>query len=102
MRHIVVSPAAATVRHIAAQVQAYHSSRRFVPGECRCNRICVQCCGSVIVHHPALARQVQALVETDMLPGNSWNAADEPDQYVPLTKRGQVRLWQLLPLKPVL
>ena len=56
----------------------------------------------VIVHHPALAKQLQALIETDMLPENSWNAADEPDQYVPLTKRGQVRLWQLLPLKPVL
>ncbi len=56
----------------------------------------------VVVHHPALAKQVQALIETDMLPENSWNAADEPDQYVPLTKRGQVRLWQLLPLKPVL
>ena len=56
----------------------------------------------VIVHHPALAKQVQALIETDMLPENSWNATDEPDQYVPLTKRGQMRLWQLLPLKPVL
>jgi putative cardiolipin synthase len=56
----------------------------------------------VVVHHPALAKQVQALIETDMRPENSWNAADEPDQYVPLTKRGQVRLWQLLPLKPVL
>ena len=56
----------------------------------------------VVVHHPVLARQVQALIETDMRPENSWNAAEEPDQYVPLTKRGQVRLWQLLPLKPVL
>lgn len=27
---------------------------------------------------------------------------DAPDQYVPLTRRGQVRLWQLLPLKPLL
>lgn len=56
----------------------------------------------VVVHHPVLARQVQALIEADMQPENSWNAADEPDQYVPLTKRGQMRLWQLLPLKPVL
>ena len=56
----------------------------------------------VIVHHPALAKQVQALIETDMRPENSWNAADEPDQYVPLTKRGRVRLWQMIPLKPLL
>jgi putative cardiolipin synthase len=56
----------------------------------------------VVVYHPGLAKQVQALIETDMRPENSWNALDEPDQYVPLTKRGQVRLWQLLPLKPVL
>lgn len=56
----------------------------------------------VIVHHPLLARQVQALIETDMQPENSWNAAESPDQYVPLTKRGHVRLWQLLPLKPLL
>ena len=56
----------------------------------------------VLVYHPVLARQVQSLIETDMRPENSWNAADEPDQYVPLTKRGRVRLWQLLPLKPLL
>ncbi|HEY9098296.1 MAG TPA: phospholipase D family protein [Thiobacillus sp.] len=56
----------------------------------------------VVLHHPALARQVQTLIETDMRPENSWNAADAPDQYVPLTKRGYVRLWQLLPLKPLL
>ncbi len=56
----------------------------------------------VVMHHPALARQVQTLIETDMRPENSWNAADAPDQYVPLTKRGYVRLWQLLPLKPLL
>lgn len=55
-----------------------------------------------IIRHPALARQLQAIMETDMRPENSWRAADEPDQYVPLTKRGQVRLWQLLPLKPLL
>ncbi|MFO7543260.1 MAG: phospholipase D family protein [Thiobacillus sp.] len=56
----------------------------------------------VIVHHPALAQQLQALIEDDMRPENSWSAADEPDQYVPLTKRGRVRLWQMLPLKPLL
>ena len=56
----------------------------------------------VIVHHPALARRLQTLMENDMRPENSWHAADEPDQYVPLSRRGQVRLWQLLPLKPLL
>lgn len=56
----------------------------------------------VVVHHPGLARQLQMLMEADMRPENSWSARDEPDQYVPLTKRGQVRLWQLLPLKPLL
>lgn len=56
----------------------------------------------VIVHHAGLAQQLQALMEADMRPENSWSAAESPDQYVPLTKRGHVRLWQLLPLKPVL
>lgn len=56
----------------------------------------------VIVHHPTVARQVQALIERDMRPENSWNAAEKPDRYVPLTKRGRVRLWQLVPLKPLL
>ncbi|MEW6120466.1 MAG: phospholipase D family protein [Pseudomonadota bacterium] len=55
-----------------------------------------------IIRHEGLAQRLQALMEADMRPENSWRAADEPDQYVPLTKRGQVRLWQLLPLKPVL
>ncbi len=55
-----------------------------------------------IIPHEGLARRLQAIMENDLRPENSWRAADEPDQYVPLTKRGQVRLWQLLPLKPVL
>jgi putative cardiolipin synthase len=55
-----------------------------------------------VIHHPGLAQRLRVLIEADMRPENSWNAADEPDQYVPLTKRGQVRLWQLLPLKPLL
>jgi putative cardiolipin synthase len=56
----------------------------------------------VIVHHAGLAQRLQALMEADMRPENSWSAAEEPDQYVPHTKRGLVRLWQLLPLKPLL
>ena len=55
-----------------------------------------------IIRHPGLAQRLQAVIEADMRPENSWSARDEPDQYVPLTKRGQVRLWQLLPLKPLL
>lgn len=55
-----------------------------------------------IIRHPGFAQRLQAIMEADMRPENSWHAADEPDQYVPLTKRGQVRLWQLLPLKPLL
>ncbi len=55
-----------------------------------------------VVHHPGFAQRLQARMEADMRPENSWHAADEPDRYVPLTKRGQVRLWQLLPLKPLL
>ena len=56
----------------------------------------------VIVHHAGLARRLRAIMEADMHPDNSWSAAEEPDQYVPLTRRGRVRLWQLLPLKPLL
>ena len=56
----------------------------------------------VIVHHAGLAQRLRAIMEADMHPDNSWSAAEEPDQYVPLTKRGRVRLWQLLPLKPLL
>jgi putative cardiolipin synthase len=57
----------------------------------------------VIIRNEALARKVEAAIETDMLPGNSWNAAtDDADQYVPLTKRSRVRFWQLMPIKPLL
>ena len=56
----------------------------------------------VIVRDPTFANRVQMAIEEDMLPENSWHAREEPDKYVPLTKRGRVRLWQLLPLKPIL
>ena len=57
----------------------------------------------VIVHNEALARVVEAAIETDMQPGNSWNAAsDRPDQYVSFFKRGRARFWQLMPIKPLL
>ena len=57
----------------------------------------------VIIHDTTTARAVEAAIETDMLPGNSWNAAhDDPDQYAGFTKRSKVRLWQLMPIKPLL
>lgn len=57
----------------------------------------------VVVHDEGLAREVQTAIETDMAPGNSWNAGtDDPDQHAPLAKRSKVRLYQLLPLKPLL
>jgi putative cardiolipin synthase len=38
-----------------------------------------------------------------MAPGNSWDAAkDDPDQYVSLAKRSKARLYQLMPIKPLL
>ena len=56
----------------------------------------------VIVRDTVFASRLTSAIEEDMLPENSWNAGDEPDQYVPLTKRGRVRMWQLLPLKAIL
>jgi cardiolipin synthase C len=57
----------------------------------------------VIVHDEALARAVEASIETDMAPGNSWNAAtDDPDSQAPLAKRSKVRLMQWLPLESLL
>jgi cardiolipin synthase C len=56
----------------------------------------------VIVRDSIFARRVQTAIEEDMLPANSWSAREEADKYVPLTKRGRVRLWQLLPIKPIL
>lgn len=57
----------------------------------------------IVTHDEVLARAVQASIETDMAPGNSWNAAtDDPDQHASLAKRSKVRLYQWLPLKPLL
>jgi putative cardiolipin synthase len=57
----------------------------------------------VIVHDDALARAVEASIETDMAPGNSWDAAkDDPDQHGSLAKRSKVRLYQMLPLRSLL
>lgn len=57
----------------------------------------------VIFRHPVLAKAVEASIETDMQAANSWNAAtDDPDQYVAWRKRAKVRLWQMLPIRPLL
>ncbi len=47
--------------------------------------------------------KAEASIETDMVPGNSGNAAtDDPDQYVSFSKRSKIRFFQLMPIKPVL
>jgi putative cardiolipin synthase len=57
----------------------------------------------VIVSDTNLASAVLTAIETDMQPENSWNASVEnPDQYVPISKRSRVRLYQLTPIKPLL
>ncbi len=57
----------------------------------------------VVIHDAVLANTVEDAIETDMQPGNSWNAAtDEPDQHVSFMKRTRVRFWQMMPIKPLL
>lgn len=57
----------------------------------------------VIIRNQKLAQAVEASIETDMQPGNSWNAAtDKPDQYVSFAKRSKAQFWQLMPIKPLL
>jgi putative cardiolipin synthase len=56
-----------------------------------------------VIHDTQLARAVERAIELDMQPGNSWDAAkDDPDSHASFGKRSKVRLWQLLPLKPLL
>lgn len=56
-----------------------------------------------IIHDESVARAVEASIETDMAPGNSWNAAiDNPDQYVSIAKRSKAWLFQMMPIKPLL
>ena len=56
----------------------------------------------VIIREPQLAQQVEAEINIDMLPANSWNAADNPDSHSSWFKRTQVRFWQLMPIKSLL
>ena len=56
-----------------------------------------------VVHHEAVARAVEAAIEADITPANSWNAAtDDPDQYASTAKRSKVRMLQMMPLRPLL
>ncbi len=56
-----------------------------------------------IIHNETLARAVEQAIETDMLPGNSWDAAkDNPDRHASMVKRSKAKLWQQTPLKPLL
>lgn len=56
-----------------------------------------------IIHDAQLARAVEQAIALDMQPGNSWDAAkDDPDSHASFGKRSKVRLWQLLPIKPLL
>lgn len=57
----------------------------------------------VIIHNQQLAKQLALAIDQDIKPGNSWNAElDDPDQQVSYSKRFQVWLMQLLPLRPIL
>jgi putative cardiolipin synthase len=58
---------------------------------------------AVVVHDEAFATKLEAAMENDMAPGNSWNAATEdPDSFVPITKRSQVYFWQWMPIRALL
>ena len=57
----------------------------------------------VVIEDAAVADGVARNIFTDMRPENSWDAAkDDPDQFASFTKRSKVRLWQMLPIKPLL
>ena len=57
----------------------------------------------VQIRHPLLARQVEARIEEDMRPQNSWNPlTNNPDELASLGKRIKLWFWELLPLEPLL
>jgi len=57
----------------------------------------------VRIESPLLARQVEARIEEDMLPRNSWEPlADNPDDQASLGKRIKLWFWERLPLEPIL
>ena len=57
----------------------------------------------VVIHDSDQAAAVADAIAADMLPANSWNAAeDDPDQYASSMKRLRAWLMSWLPLQPVL
>jgi putative cardiolipin synthase len=57
----------------------------------------------VLIRNPALASQVEASIERDMLPENSWDAAkDQPDAQAGFGRRVSLWFWKLLPIDPLL
>ena len=57
----------------------------------------------IIINNEMLAKDVEAAIQADMLPGNSWNAAtDSPDSFASVAKRSKVRTLQVIPLQPLL
>ncbi len=57
----------------------------------------------VIIDNAMLARQVEAAINEDMLPENSWNVRNgNPDSHTSILKRGETFFWQLMPIKPIL
>jgi putative cardiolipin synthase len=58
---------------------------------------------AVVIHDEPLARHLETVIENDMAPANSWNAAtDDPDAKVSMIKRGRVFFWQWMPIRPFL
>ncbi len=57
----------------------------------------------VIIDNSKLAEIVEAQIERDMHPDNSWNSATEnPNSFAPLWKRSKLGLWKLMPLNKLL
>jgi len=56
----------------------------------------------VLMHNPELAGRVEKNIERDMLPENSWNAADYPDAYASTAKKRKLMFWKTLPMGPIL
>jgi len=57
----------------------------------------------VIIDNKALAQQVEAAINEDMLPQNSWNAKDmNPDENSSFMKRSKSFFWRLMPMKSIL
>ena len=57
----------------------------------------------VVIHDTAQAAAVADAIVTDMLPGNSWSAAnDDPDRYASTAKRVRAWVWSWVPIEPLL